>query len=102
MICDLLICLMSSMQIFEDPIAYVHDFVVAPGRMLSGRGNVLVYLNNMIFHVVKSKLMLQICFTIIFPLLVILLVYSIIVLKDKHIWTIFVNALSGLEMEIPM
>lgn len=87
--CTSVVTSKSSMQIFEDPKAYVHDFVVAPGRMLSGRGNVLVYLNNMIFHVVKSKLMLHICFTIIFPLLVILLVYSIIVLRDKQFWTIF-------------
>ncbi|XP_015888326.2 squamosa promoter-binding-like protein 7 isoform X1 [Ziziphus jujuba] len=42
------------MKVFEDPIAYVHDFIVSPGRMLCGRGNVLVYLNNMIFHVVKN------------------------------------------------
>ncbi|KAL5852517.1 hypothetical protein ACOSQ3_007635 [Xanthoceras sorbifolium] len=38
-------------KLYEDPITYVHDFVVAPGRMLSGRGFVIVNLNNMIFHV---------------------------------------------------
>lgn len=59
---------MSSLQIFEDPIAYVHDFVAAPGRMLSGKGNILVYLNDMIFHVVESKWMLHVFMTIIFQL----------------------------------
>ncbi|KAI9195106.1 hypothetical protein LWI28_011737 [Acer negundo] len=38
-------------KLYEDPITYVHDFVVAPGRMLSGRGFVIVNLNNTIFHV---------------------------------------------------
>lgn len=57
----------SSLQILEDPKAYVHDFVVSPGRMLSGRGNLFVYLNNMIFHVVNSTLMLQILVSNIFP-----------------------------------
>ena len=43
-------------QLLEDPTSYVHDFVVAPGKMLSGRGNLLVYLNNMIFRVTEGKL----------------------------------------------
>lgn len=43
-------------QLLEDPASYVHDFVAAPGKMLSGRGNVLVYLNNMIFRVTEGKL----------------------------------------------
>ncbi|PQQ19388.1 squamosa promoter-binding-like protein 7 [Prunus yedoensis var. nudiflora] len=42
------------MKLLEDPVSYVHDFVVVPGRMLSGRGNILVYLNDMIFRVVKD------------------------------------------------
>ncbi|PON80255.1 SBP-box transcription factor [Parasponia andersonii] len=41
-------------KLSEDPISYVHDFVVAPGGMLSGRGNMLVYLNNTLLHVVKG------------------------------------------------
>ena len=43
-------------QLLEDPTSYVHGFVVAPGKMLSGRGNLLVYLNNMIFRVTEGKL----------------------------------------------
>lgn len=42
------------MKLLEDPVSYIHDFVVVPGRMLSGRGNILVYLNDMIFRVVKD------------------------------------------------
>ncbi|XP_062108519.1 squamosa promoter-binding-like protein 7 [Humulus lupulus] len=42
------------MKLFEDPKSYVHDFVATPGGMLSGRGNILVYLNNMMFYVVKD------------------------------------------------
>ncbi|KAJ0092186.1 hypothetical protein Patl1_25532 [Pistacia atlantica] len=38
-------------KLYEDPITYLHDFVVTPGRMLSGRGSIFVHLNNMIFHV---------------------------------------------------
>lgn len=44
-------------QLFEDPVAYVHDFIVKPGKMLSGRGSVTVYLNHMIFRVIEGKLM---------------------------------------------
>ncbi|KAL5541765.1 hypothetical protein UlMin_009475 [Ulmus minor] len=42
------------MKVSEDPVSYVHKFIVAPGGMLSGRGNILVYLNNMILHVAKN------------------------------------------------
>ncbi|KAH9683166.1 Squamosa promoter-binding-like protein 7 [Citrus sinensis] len=40
-------------KLYEDPIRYVHNFVVEPGTasMLSGRGSMFVHLNNMIFHV---------------------------------------------------
>ncbi|GMN46518.1 hypothetical protein TIFTF001_015683 [Ficus carica] len=38
----------------EDPVSYIHELVVAPGGTLSGRGNVLVHLNNMVFRVVKG------------------------------------------------
>lgn len=42
-------------QLLEDPASYLHDFVVAPGNMLSGRGSVMVYLNNMNFRVTEGK-----------------------------------------------
>ncbi|XP_024027509.1 squamosa promoter-binding-like protein 7 [Morus notabilis] len=42
------------MKLSEDPVSYIHNFVVAPGGMLSGRGNILVYVNNMVFQVVKG------------------------------------------------
>ncbi|KAJ7955020.1 Squamosa promoter-binding-like protein [Quillaja saponaria] len=41
-------------NLLGDPVSYVHDFVVAPGRMLSGRGAMLVYLNNMVFRLTKD------------------------------------------------
>lgn len=41
-------------KLLEDPASYVHNFVAAPGKILSGRGNVLVYLNNMIFRVTED------------------------------------------------
>ncbi|KAK9288985.1 hypothetical protein L1049_017456 [Liquidambar formosana] len=44
-------------KLLEDPASYLHDFVIAPGKLLSGRGTVLVYLNNMIFRVVKGSVM---------------------------------------------
>ncbi|KAI4345510.1 hypothetical protein L6164_012625 [Bauhinia variegata] len=40
-------------NLLEDPVDYVRDLVV-PGKMLSGRGNILVHLNDMIFRVVKD------------------------------------------------
>ncbi|PRQ39023.1 putative transcription factor SBP family [Rosa chinensis] len=42
------------MKLLDDPASYLHNFVIVPGRMLSGRGNMLVYLNDMIFRVVKD------------------------------------------------
>lgn len=49
-------------QLYEDPIRYVHDFVVEPGTgsMLSGRGSMFVHLNNMIFHVKGNSMMLKV------------------------------------------
>ncbi|XP_058001002.1 squamosa promoter-binding-like protein 7 isoform X2 [Hevea brasiliensis] len=41
-------------KLLEDPVSYVHDFVITPGKMLSKRSPMLVYLNNMIFHVMKD------------------------------------------------
>ncbi|XP_038723090.1 squamosa promoter-binding-like protein 7 [Tripterygium wilfordii] len=40
-------------KLFEDPISYVRDFV-APGMMLSGKGFIIVHLNNMVFRVMKG------------------------------------------------
>lgn len=55
------------MQLSEDPVSYIHNFVVAPGGMLSGRGNILVYVNNMVFQVVKGNLMFHGYIIINFP-----------------------------------
>ncbi|OAY55921.1 hypothetical protein MANES_03G189400v8 [Manihot esculenta] len=41
-------------KLFEDPVSYVHDFVITPGKMLSKRSPMLVYLNNMIFRVMQD------------------------------------------------
>ncbi|KAK3039036.1 hypothetical protein RJ639_027521 [Escallonia herrerae] len=41
-------------KLIEDPLAYLHDFVLTPGNMLSGRGTLHVYINNMMFHVMKD------------------------------------------------
>lgn len=40
-------------NLFRDSLDYVHD-LVAPGKMLSGRGTALVHLNDMIFRVMKD------------------------------------------------
>ncbi|KAF5738665.1 putative Squamosa promoter binding protein-like 7 [Tripterygium wilfordii] len=40
-------------KLFEDPVSYVRDFV-APGMMLCGKGFIIVYLNNMVFRVMKG------------------------------------------------
>lgn len=48
-----------NLQLSEDPISCVRNFVVAPGAMLSGRGNILVYLNDMVIHVLEGNLMLH-------------------------------------------
>ncbi|KAL6185912.1 hypothetical protein ACLB2K_042034 [Fragaria x ananassa] len=42
------------MKLLDDPASYLHNFVIVPGMMLSGRGNMLVYLNDIIFRVVKD------------------------------------------------
>ncbi|GMP60348.1 hypothetical protein CsSME_00023250 [Camellia sinensis var. sinensis] len=41
-------------KLHEDPVIYIHDFVGAPGKMLYGRGSLLVYLNNVIFCVMRD------------------------------------------------
>lgn len=40
-------------NLLKDSLEYVHD-LVAPGKMLSGRGTTLVHLNDMIFRVMKD------------------------------------------------
>ncbi|KAE9591416.1 putative transcription factor SBP family [Lupinus albus] len=40
-------------NLFEDPLHYVCD-LVAPGKMLSGRGSAVVHLDDMIFRVMKD------------------------------------------------
>ncbi|XP_022955823.1 squamosa promoter-binding-like protein 7 [Cucurbita moschata] len=47
-------------KLLEDPTTHVHNFVVARGRPLWGRGNMLVYLNNMIFRPVEGKSVMKI------------------------------------------
>ncbi|KAM2656994.1 hypothetical protein EV1_012418 [Malus domestica] len=42
------------MKLLEDHVSYIHEFVSVPGKMLSGRGNILIYLNDMIFRIVKD------------------------------------------------
>ncbi|XP_022721858.1 squamosa promoter-binding-like protein 7 [Durio zibethinus] len=42
------------MKLSENPMTYMHDFVVTPGRMLYGRGFMTIYLNNMIFQTRKD------------------------------------------------
>ncbi|KAL7251967.1 hypothetical protein ACSBR1_013761 [Camellia fascicularis] len=41
-------------KLLQEPVVYIHDFVAAPGKMLSGRGTFLVYLDNLIFRVMKD------------------------------------------------
>ncbi|KAM7488236.1 hypothetical protein LguiB_025720 [Lonicera macranthoides] len=41
-------------KLLEDPVAHIHNLMVAPGNMLSGRGTFFVYLNNMIYRVMKD------------------------------------------------
>ncbi|THG15386.1 hypothetical protein TEA_013492 [Camellia sinensis var. sinensis] len=41
-------------ELHEDPVMYIPDLVGAPGKMLYGRGSLLVYLNNVIFRVMRD------------------------------------------------
>ncbi|KAJ7980187.1 Squamosa promoter-binding-like protein [Quillaja saponaria] len=41
-------------NLLGDAASYVHDFVVSPGRMLFGRGTMLIYLNNMVFRLMRD------------------------------------------------
>ncbi|KAA8548538.1 hypothetical protein F0562_000195 [Nyssa sinensis] len=40
-------------ELFENPAIHIHNVVVAPGKILSGRGPILVYLNDRIFRVME-------------------------------------------------
>ncbi|CDY47185.1 BnaAnng08550D [Brassica napus] len=37
-------------KLSKDPVAYLDEFILKPGKMLFGRGSMTVYLNNMIFR----------------------------------------------------
>ncbi|KAI3443170.1 SBP-type domain-containing protein [Psidium guajava] len=39
----------------EDPVSYINDFLLQPGRMLSGRGTIYVLINDMVFHLMKDE-----------------------------------------------
>ncbi|KAM7259433.1 hypothetical protein ACFE04_015174 [Oxalis oulophora] len=41
-------------KLSKKSVTYIEDFVVAPGRILSGRGCVIIYLNNTRFHVMEG------------------------------------------------
>lgn len=42
-------------QLSEEPAFHLHDFVISPGNMLSGRGTFFAYLNDMIYRVRQGK-----------------------------------------------
>ncbi|KAK4283611.1 hypothetical protein QN277_000544 [Acacia crassicarpa] len=42
-----------TVKLLEDPLYYLQD-VVAPGKMLFGRGTIFVNLNDMVFCVLKA------------------------------------------------
>ncbi|PSS33929.1 Squamosa promoter-binding-like protein [Actinidia chinensis var. chinensis] len=41
-------------KLLEDPVLYIHNLVAAPVKMLSGRGTLLVYLDNVIFRAMRD------------------------------------------------
>ncbi|XP_010492921.1 PREDICTED: squamosa promoter-binding-like protein 7 isoform X2 [Camelina sativa] len=41
-------------KLSKDPVAYLDEFILKPGKMLFGRGSMTVYLNNMIFRLIKG------------------------------------------------
>jgi hypothetical protein len=55
-------------KLSKDPVAYLDEFILKPGKMLFGRGSMTVYLNNMIFRLIKGKLVCFTCFLWIFSL----------------------------------
>ncbi|PIN10142.1 hypothetical protein CDL12_17269 [Handroanthus impetiginosus] len=42
------------LKLLEEPARCIKDLVASPGNMLSGRGTMLVYLNDMVFRVTKD------------------------------------------------
>ncbi|KAH6816544.1 hypothetical protein C2S51_021364 [Perilla frutescens var. frutescens] len=42
------------LKLLDKPASYIKDLVGSPGNMLSGKGTMLVYLNDMIFRVTKD------------------------------------------------
>ncbi|CAN7037997.1 unnamed protein product [Brassica rapa subsp. trilocularis] len=45
-------------KLSKDPVAYLDEFILKPGKMLFGRGSMTVYLNNMIFRLLKGRMIL--------------------------------------------
>ncbi|KAI8561527.1 hypothetical protein RHMOL_Rhmol04G0347100 [Rhododendron molle] len=41
-------------KLLEDPVVYIQNFVAAPGKMLPGRGNIFVYIDNVLFRAVRD------------------------------------------------
>ncbi|XP_010524774.1 PREDICTED: squamosa promoter-binding-like protein 7 isoform X2 [Tarenaya hassleriana] len=41
-------------KLSKDPVAYLDEFILKPGKMLFGRGSMTVYLNNMIFGLMRG------------------------------------------------
>ncbi|KFK26119.1 squamosa promoter-binding-like protein 7 [Arabis alpina] len=41
-------------KLSKDPVAYLDEFILKPGKMLFGKGSMTVYLNNMIFRLIKG------------------------------------------------
>ncbi|KAJ4910697.1 Squamosa promoter-binding-like protein 7 [Raphanus sativus] len=41
-------------KLSKDPVAYLDEFILKPGKMLFGRGSMTVYLNSMIFRLLKG------------------------------------------------
>ncbi|KAL0876441.1 hypothetical protein Bca101_026146 [Brassica carinata] len=55
--------IMWAKQLSKDPVAYLDEFILKPGKMLFGRGSMTVYLNNMIFRLLKGKMMFLVSFS---------------------------------------
>nr|ABD96886.1 hypothetical protein [Tarenaya spinosa] len=46
-------------KLSKDPVAYLDEFILKPGKMLFGRGSMTVYLNNMIFRLMRGKFLVS-------------------------------------------
>ncbi|KAK3440967.1 hypothetical protein EUGRSUZ_B01228 [Eucalyptus grandis] len=42
-------------KLYEDPISYINEFILRPGRLLSGRGTMYIFLNDMVFHLKEDE-----------------------------------------------